>query len=354
MSALQKDYSQIDTALAFLAPYGTDLSNGFSNHAPMTVEALSALGQSGAIMPWLEKNWPHRTMLTPRETAHAPIDADSWRDALGKKERGGDWETFFNGELKTHFWQQVVATWVPRLAPGFCADAVHGAIRTGHAVRSLDERETPARKMELAAALGYWAKTYRTLPDERDGSAPVTAAEAIRRVRFVPDAQKTFRGSITSGLVALGDFAPFSPVIGWLDVSGDLSRTLSQLTETLARVYLANARDGLTTIVFIHGVTGAAAARSLIPHLADEDARALVSSAWQTGSALYAAFGTAAPDFENGFATNDAPQALIDAAVATADEHAIKFTEACLREYALNPSPAYLTAARHAIDTLAS
>ena len=33
---------------------------------------------------------------------------------------------------------------------------------------------------------------------------------------------------------------------------------------------------------------------------------------------------------------------LIDRAVACGDEHAIKFTEACLREYALNPDPAFL------------
>ena len=37
---------------------------------------------------------------------------------------------------------------------------------------------------------------------------------------------------------------------------------------------------------------------------------------------------------------------LIDSAVATGDEHAIKFTEACLREHALNPKPVYLAAAR--------
>lgn len=350
-TAFRRDYSQIDAALAFLAPYGPDLSNGFSNHAPMTVEALSALGRSDAIMPWLEENWQHRTLLMPRETARRQIDADSWRDALGKEERGGDWEAFFARELRTHFWQQLVSTWVARLAPGFCADAVHGVIRTGHAVRSLDERETAARKAELAAALAYWAKTYRTLPDRRDGAPPVCAAEAIQRVRFVPDAQKTFRGSITSGLAALDGFAAFAPVIGWLDASGDLSRTLSQITETLVRVYLANARDGLTTIVFIHGVTGAAAARSLAPHLTDDDARRLVSYAWQTGSALYAAFGTAAPDLEDVDA-KDTPQTLIDAAVATADEHAIKFTEACLREYALNPNSVYLAAARHAIGIL--
>jgi hypothetical protein len=43
---------------------------------------------------------------------------------------------------------------------------------------------------------------------------------------------------------------------------------------------------------------------------------------------------------------------LIDRALATRDEHAIKFTEACLREHALNPKPVYLQAAWDAVGRL--
>jgi hypothetical protein len=43
---------------------------------------------------------------------------------------------------------------------------------------------------------------------------------------------------------------------------------------------------------------------------------------------------------------------LIDRALATGDEHAIKFTEACLREHALNPKPVYLEAARAGVASL--
>ena len=37
---------------------------------------------------------------------------------------------------------------------------------------------------------------------------------------------------------------------------------------------------------------------------------------------------------------------LIDRAVAAGGAHCIKFTEVCLREYAVNPNPLYLVAAR--------
>lgn len=41
---------------------------------------------------------------------------------------------------------------------------------------------------------------------------------------------------------------------------------------------------------------------------------------------------------------------LIDRAVAAGGAHSIKFTEACLREYSLNPNPVYLVAARDAAE----
>jgi hypothetical protein len=43
---------------------------------------------------------------------------------------------------------------------------------------------------------------------------------------------------------------------------------------------------------------------------------------------------------------------LVERAIATGDEHSIKFVEACLREHALNPKPVYLAAARDAVARL--
>ncbi len=43
---------------------------------------------------------------------------------------------------------------------------------------------------------------------------------------------------------------------------------------------------------------------------------------------------------------------LVERAIATGDEHAIKLTEACLREPAAHPHPAFLAAAAHAIGVL--
>jgi hypothetical protein len=43
---------------------------------------------------------------------------------------------------------------------------------------------------------------------------------------------------------------------------------------------------------------------------------------------------------------------LIEQAVAARDEHAIKFTEACLREHRISPDPAFIVATRDVVVRL--
>ena len=48
------DYSALDETLDLMAPMGPDLVNGFSNHAPMAIEAMCAMRRADAVMPWFE------------------------------------------------------------------------------------------------------------------------------------------------------------------------------------------------------------------------------------------------------------------------------------------------------------
>jgi hypothetical protein len=343
------DYSQMDASLRFLSGYAPDLSNGFTNHAPMVSEALAAMGRADAVMPWIQKSWPLRNLLMPRATARGAIPAANWQDALNNN-GPMEWAAFFEEELAATRWQDVVATWTARLAPGVGSGAAHGVIRVGHAVRSLGQNQTPERLRELAGAFGYWASRYETLPVADYPGTPMPAREAIALVSFSPGDARTKRGGFTTGLRSLHEFPGFAPVIRMVDVSG--VDALSGLTETFTRVYLANAHDPYTVIAFIHGVTACVSLRSLAPYLDEDVTRAALRYAWQTGAALYSVYGTAKPDWSDVPPPRETPQELIALAIETSDDHAIKFTEACLREYASNPKPAYLAAARHAIGIL--
>jgi questin oxidase-like protein len=339
----------IDEALERLAPFGPDLANGLTNHAPMAAEALCRLGRHEAVLPWIERYAPGMMSRPPRVER---IGSD-WPRFLGRTDRTTDWMALVEEELREASWLDVVVKWADRLAPAICASAMHGVIRVGHAVRSLEDAETPLRRRELAEALGYWAACYQTLPDS-GADAPAMRArsrEAIANVARVPPEERKFAGTIVSSLEALADFAPFAGVASMIDAEGDPSETISELTETFARVLVANAHDVLGAIVFVHGVTGLTAIRSLLPVLDPEPARRMVRYGWQASAALYATFGSALPNPDDVELPADV-DSLVDAAVAHGDEHAIKLTEACVREHAIRPSAAYLAAARRAIELL--
>jgi len=342
-------YASFDEALGILAGYGIVLKNGNSNHAPMVAEALCAMGRPQAVMPWIAA---YKDRLLP-----APPDADRirpeiWRNALGRRDRFTDWAESFVEELRQSPWPEVLDRWMGRLAPGFCGAATHGIIRVGHAVRSLAVAETPARRRELGDALASWAATYQELPtSDRMMDTATPPIQAIAKVPVIPPQRRRNLGNITASLAMLDDFPEFAPVIGLIDVGGDIEQLLAETTEIFARIYLGNAHDVQTTIVFIHGVTSLSALAGIIPYIGRTAARSAVRYAWQAGCALYACFGTE-PMAEEIEPRRSGSDALIDRAIANGDEHVIKFTEACLRRDAVVPSPAYGAAANHAINTI--
>ena len=332
----------IDEMLDLLSFAGAEMANGNANHGPMASEALFTLGREEAVLPWVEG---YKSRLIDRPASSLPIPLAEWREHLGLRQRLGDWINLFEQELAGTPWQEVVGTWVPRLAPAVMSAATHGLIRTSHAVRSLSSAETPQRKYELAQGLGFWAATYYNLPGEPSNTqGPHTPNEAISHVDRLhgPDFDAT--GPINQQIKGMEDHPEFAPAINLTDASGDLSGFISNLTETFAGIYLASPKD---LIAFVHTVTAPSALRMLVPYLDENDSRQAARYAWQACAAIYSWYSTVPAQDNHGLEEPAFDQEdLIDRAVTAGGAHSIKFTEACLREYSLNPNPVYLVAAK--------
>lgn len=332
-----------------------------TNHGPMAAEALVALGRPDAVAAFVERYKKRFTASYP--ATRQPITRENWRAALGDGQRVADWTRFFNQELKEVAWPQALERWVAALAPGLAAAAAHGLIRTAHAVRSLSIKETDLRRRELAEGLGYWAAYYQTLPArpalpalpalaatpkaQTAQAKKLRPAQAFHQIPLLPDAQRPRGGSIMIGLRSLNDFQPFAGVVDLVEATGKAEQFLSEVTETFATAYVKNVTPR-NLIALIHAVTGTASLRSLAPYLTPATTQKVLRYGWQTAAALYSVFGVGS--------TSSLPESkeirredLIERAVDSHEEHAIKFTEACLREYALNPKPIYLQAARDAL-----
>ena len=332
------DMTVVDEALVALGGCGPEFAGYLSNHGPMAADALLALGRGDEVEGWVSR---YKKRLIDRPANVSRIDALNWREALGDIRRASDWEDFFAIELERLSWREALTVWVPLLAPGIMSGATHGFIRTAHAVRGLAAEENVARLREFATGLAYWAARYQVLPGEPGLADPRLPSQVIGDVPVLPPRQRNREAQgIFESVRELDAFPPFAGVINMAAPGDGLSAFLSDLTATMAKRYLENAGPG--SIPYVHTVTAPSALRMVAPYLTSGTARLAARYAWQAAAAIHSRAHYPHP-FEMP-ATLPAAADLIDRAVSCGDEHAIKFTEACLREYALNPDPVFLAA----------
>ncbi len=281
--------SPLDEALDRVSALEFELPSRFVNHGPMACEALAALGHEEELDGWSRH---FASMLAEGAQPVVPTwDRNfAWEDAVGDHRRLPEWMGYFEREIGEEGWAPVVEVWVPRLAPGLVAALFHGVIRTAHAVRAIDGADTPARRAELARALGNWASWYHR-------------GQPVGDVAAVEDAHV--------GVVAAA-------------IDG-------------ARCYAV-----APTIFNLHGVTGAMAVDLLVDHIAPGDGAAVLAHLRADHGALYAGIdrppdrGRAAPWEDDAVA----------AAVASRDAHQVKLVEACRRGFERSGSAAFVAAAR--------
>ncbi|MGW6873516.1 questin oxidase family protein [Streptomyces xanthophaeus] len=331
--------NDLDGALQYLSDSGPEFGPGVSNHGPMAAEALGQLGHGASIGAWVSSY--RKVLYEDTYGRFHEITQDNWPSALGNMRLLGDWNEFFRRELDSAPWTEVLTRWWPRLLGGFAAGGGHGVIRTGHAVRMLTEAHTPWRLEELARGLGYWAARYQELPEEpstpRVRDLPQAWA-AVPRLRSDQGMGMIFRIRLETVWLE----PDFAPAVDSLLPEDDADLALSRLTLAAAGSYLTD--DHKTPMAFVHALTTPAAARLVLPHLPQRLHWPTVAAAVRFCAAIRSAYGTGLREHHPEEPVRDYVT-LAERALATEDPHAIKYVEACRREDALRPDPAYAVAA---------
>jgi len=310
-----------------------------ANHYPMAAEALCALGQAGTIAP----DW------TSGAAGYAGDPALTGRrpgtDGLGDPVRFGDWREHFRAALERDAWQAVVAEWAPRLAPGLAGGAFHGLIRTGHATRALRERDTPARRGELANGLAYWAARYTLLPiDTHLERLPRDPARALLELPYPA------RDDLTDvDFFAVDVRLTQMPLAPPAELAEDPAGELDALVQASATAFLEWLVEERHRLWLLHTVTGPAAAGLILPELERDGARLLVAHARQATLALHNAFG--AP-FQPRAHLRPAPpdwSELVTHAAASRSVHTVKLLEV-LRRHDTGSDPLPRSVAVHWLE----
>jgi hypothetical protein len=333
------------TVFAATAPsYG---SLGLANHGPMAAEALAHLGRHDAIPGWVAQ---YRARLDVAPPPARPLTEMEWPAALGHADRFPAWLALFEREIADRPIAAVVGEWAPRLLPGSVGAATHGLIRTGHALRGLGDDDTPPRRLEVANALAFWASSYQELPGPPLLIGHEGVADALADLPYLPeDAPRPVL--ISDRVAAVADIADeFEQAVASLGWTGNAVDLLDQLATGGALAYLRNVEDG-EVIGLLHAVTSPLACELWLPWLAEEDRDAALGYVWQAAAALHVGY-----DIDRlALAPTEKPPSthvLVESAVASGDEHAIKLTEAALRSFGRTGDAALLLAAADACRRL--
>lgn len=318
----------------------TALSTGLYNHAPMVVEALFALGQGGKSAAWLASN---SNEFKPHPSPSVPIDDAHWQRALGQPDRYSDWKAYFENQLMVMDWQPVLEVWVDRLERGFSSSALHAALQTAHAVRPLIQSDTLVRRKALARALAAWASRHRALPVHTPLPQGKRSMSAVwHTLTPLPRDKAPGEGMITAGYQALAHADQFAGEIAQLQLQGNVLDQFDIMMELMAEAFLDLARNRFSAIVFTHALTGTAAARTLARQLPEPTQWRLLHRAFEAAAGLKVAFSS----YAEGLPPLPRPAfnpSLVEDAIATGDDHAIKLSEAMVSTYKRTKAPILLS-----------
>ena len=156
----------LERAVAWSRQWSAEFPICLANHLPMVLVALHRMGASDQRLESYCHIYHEQNGLVPVPERIGEITRDNWREFLGRREREGDYRTFFAGEVARLGATPAALIYLPELMPGMAASATHAFMRTAYATMTDSDEET-------GVALAYWAATYLSLGASR-GAAPST------------------------------------------------------------------------------------------------------------------------------------------------------------------------------------
>ena len=285
--------------------FDAEYAGGLSNHLPMALVALASLGADDARLAAFAQHYAQRLAPAP-----APVGwpaGDAWASRLGELESFAAYRDLFEQWIGHESAASVLQQALPVLMVGVGANAFHGIIRTGCAVRA-------GHHGELANGLAYWACRWLDLGMSRAAGRTLDPARLLARL-----APLAGRADLIYQRMQLAAATPgFAAVVNQFKVTDD---TLQRLARLAARLYA-----GSGNFTALHLVTSAHAMRLLMPFV--EDPAPALRSYWRAFAAGVMAAGLQAGEPP---ASRPWPD-LVAAAIASPDEHLVKLVDSCREE----------------------
>lgn len=311
-----------------------EYADGLSSHLPMALHALWDLGADGATLDRFAARYAVR--FEGRTAAEAPPIAD-WRAARGDIAAFAGVRAQLAARLAQAGGAQVLREMLPDLWPGVSAAALHGLIRTAHALEA-------GHAGELAAALAYWTVRWQPLPPtelqkagDRPNNGPSVLTVEAWRTRLTAEAL----ARRTSGRLIIDRMQEAAQSEAYRQLAGPQAPPAIDVPTLAAFAADLYARSGNFTV--LHLLTGCRAAAVLLP-LAD----APVQAAPHLLRAFVAALLSCNLVLRDDAITPPPWASLVATAQESDDDHLIKLVHAAWRWHGVDPSGPWQAAAARA------
>ena len=312
-----KTLPTLDAMYERMAPYGPEYGPSLSSHVPMVLEALDRLGRADLSEAYLSTWIPRLRRLSPDADAELVAYPEQLSETASAVRELGP-----RGAVNAFF---------PRYAPGLHGAAFHGLLRLAHSVRAVRRDETPERLHELSQGLAYAiARSEAPFPTQVSNGHEGFES-AIASVESSPRAHEKRVGLITTSLAErLGRGELLAKAVARLAIPEDPIAAVRSLRRASLVLYVDGLRHPSASFVLLHGVTAVDAVAALVPWLTEENAKALVR---YMATALVALKVAYVPEVRATLSSvppaTELPASLVDAALRTMDDHAIKLAAAC-------------------------
>ncbi|TCQ08921.1 uncharacterized protein DUF4243 [Rhizobium sp. PP-F2F-G36] len=316
-----------------------------ANHLPMVLEAMARLGASSARLEEYADYYIRVHAVPFPPPAVSPLDAASWKNHLGDREREADLRLFFAGVVREIGGRAAVRRYVPILAPGVAASATHGLMRLAYALMRSDDTE-------VANALGFWAATYlryNGIPDDRIATVtdPLAHLLAMREESVFQNVEAPTH-LLWKWIEAMGKIPQFQDRLGRLV---DTPEFLEQIRPASLLLYSSS-----MSFEALHAVTGCHWLRLVSPHL--DEPQQLAVHFWEVVLALYTKIGMPlppSPDVIAAWRVLPLPddREIAATAVASDDEHDHSLVFSAFEEYRYTGDRLYKVVAARRVGLIA-
>lgn len=322
------------------AQHDAEYRGGLSNHLPMTLVALYALGAADARLQAYAALYAQR--LSPAPAAQSWPRGDAWPSRLGERAAWPAYRQLFAEWLEHESGAEVLRQVLPQLLAGVAGAAFHGLIRVAYAA-------SVGHAGELADALAYWACCHQRLPepapeDDTHPAADLDSDPGRVLAQLLHDA-RNFRcnaGLIADRTLAAAATPAYAQQVRRLRLD-EPQEMLGRLARLAAEGYVQS-----HDFTVLHLATSAHAMQVLWPLL--DEPEAAVGHYWSAFAA--AVLGTSwRPGAKPLPPSPDLPwPQIFQRATSSDNEHVVKLVFSCREQFRATGDEVYRRAAARAVQ----